>query len=285
MKLSPKDIVLVAVAAVIILVIALFGFPNPDAGVAVTTTWTIDFASTPSPIAPGNITTWTYAGGAWTMTSADNNDRSVWRFGNVTSDCSIEKSGDTSATITIDFAALRAPLNPGNVSTWTFSGDAWSSTSLANGDHSQWTLMNLTAQAKCFKGETVIATLVIDFVDAAAPLNPGNLTTWEKVGNTWQITTETNAGHSEWVFKNVTSGYKCYQQLMTVASIGEFGVITVNQTLGVFVTSIAGLANQEGGGPGWQYYVNGVYANRACNIIPVGNGDQVVWKYQSNQMG
>jgi hypothetical protein len=128
-------------------------------------------------------------------------------------------------------------------------------------------------------GGQVTATLTIDFVDADALFNPGNMTTWEKVGGSWQATTESNANHSVWVFKNVTSESNCYLQLLAASSIGGFKVVTDNQTLGILVTSIAGLTNQLSGGPGWQFYVNGAYANRACNLVGVESGDRIEWKY------
>ena len=127
--------------------------------------------------------------------------------------------------------------------------------------------------------EDVTTDLTINFVDTAAPLNPGNITTWEMVGGEWQATTVANAGHSIWVFKNVSSESNCYMQLMEAASIADFHVGTQNQTLGLLVISIADLTNQDGGGPGWQFWVNGVYGNRASNVIPIADGDDVEWKY------
>jgi hypothetical protein len=127
--------------------------------------------------------------------------------------------------------------------------------------------------------EDVTTTLSIDFVNTAAPLHPGNLTTWEKVDGEWRTTTVANSDHSVWVFKNVTSESNCYQQLIEAAYIANFQVTTDNQTLGLLVTSIAGFTNQVGGGPGWQFYVNGVYGNHACNVIPIADGDNVEWKY------
>ena len=127
--------------------------------------------------------------------------------------------------------------------------------------------------------EDVTTTLTIDFIDTDAPLNPGNATTWEMVDGDWQATTVENSGHSVWTFKNITSGSNCYLQLIEAASIADFEVETQNQTLGLLVTSIAGLTNQVGGGPGWQFYLNGVYGSRACNVIAIANSDIVEWKY------
>lgn len=166
MKLSPKDIALVAVAAVIILVIALFGFPNTGSTTqTVTTDLTIQFFGAPAPIHPGNLTTWTLAGGVWHMTSVS---------------------------------------------------------------------------------------------------DPG--------------------GNTTWVFKNIEGNSSCYAQLLVAGKVAPFHIDSRNETMGTLVTAIAGDTNQEGGGLCWQYYVNGVYANRACSVITIGNGDQVAWKYQSNQL-
>ncbi|MCX6651939.1 MAG: DUF4430 domain-containing protein [Methanomassiliicoccales archaeon] len=133
-------------------------------------------------------------------------------------------------------------------------------------------------------GETVTTTISIQFFDAPAPIHPGNLTTWALVGGEWHMTSASNGGSTTWVFKNVTSKSSCYEQLLEAGRIAPFHIDSRNESLGIFVTAIAGEFNQEGGGPGWQYYVNGVYANRACSIITIDNGDQVAWKYQTNQI-
>lgn len=53
---------------------------------------------------------------------------------------------------------------------------------------------------------------------------------------------------------------------------------------GTYVVAIADLREKEhGGGSGWVYYVNGNYANRSCDAYKVKNGDNIVWKYVSNE--
>jgi hypothetical protein len=112
-------------------------------------------------------------------------------------------------------------------------------------------------------GNTVTATLTIDFAASQAPAYAGNLTTWTKVDGSWAISTVPN----------------CYEQLMAASSLGHFTMHVQNQTMGTFVDGIAGLHNQDPGA-GWQYYINGVYANRACNLNAIINGDEIIWIYQ-----
>ncbi|QLH75261.1 MAG: DUF4430 domain-containing protein [Methanomassiliicoccales archaeon] len=129
----------------------------------------------------------------------------------------------------------------------------------------------------------VTTDITIDFIDGAPSLNPGNLTTWTFIDGEWNVTSVDNGGHTVWVFKGISSGPNCYLQLMAAAEVGGFIVGEESQPLGTLITSIAGVEN-EIPGAGWQYYVNGVYANRACNFVDIKDGDEVVWKFQKNQM-
>ena len=53
---------------------------------------------------------------------------------------------------------------------------------------------------------------------------------------------------------------------------------------GVFVTSINGSANGEGGRY-WQYWVNGAYANLAADHLALHDHDAVLWKFTASQEG
>ncbi len=281
MRLSGKDIVLAGLAVAIVAVILLFGFPNQSSGTNVTTTWTVDFAGTPAPITPGNVTTWTFAGGAWTMSTVTNDGHSVWVFSNISSQASCTKSSMMPPGVIIDFAGTSAPMFPGNATTWMHGQDSWAKTSDPNDGHSVWVLANMSAQSKCFKGTTVTTTMTIDFVGASAPTHPGNITTWTKVGSEWVMTSVANGGHSVWVFENVTSKPTCYAQLLVTEAIGGFGDTNVSYSDigGILIQGLAGLENQNNGGPGWQYYLNEKYATRSCSLTYLSNGDTVVWKY------
>lgn len=52
----------------------------------------------------------------------------------------------------------------------------------------------------------------------------------------------------------------------------------------VFVTAINGTTNGQGG-LWWQYWVNGLYGNTAANLFPLHDGDQVAWRFTTNQEG
>jgi hypothetical protein len=282
MRLSGKDLLLAGLAVVIVAVILLFGFPNQSSGTNVTTTWTVDFAGTPAPIAPGNVTTWTFAGGAWTMSSVANGGHSVWVFSNITSQASCTKGSTVPLGVTIDFAGMPSPMDEGNATTWSRDQGEWTKIVTPNDGHSIWVLNNMSSQSKCFKGDTVTSTLTIDFVGASSPTDPGNLTTWKKVGGEWAKTSVANNGHSVWVFENITSKPTCYAQLLVAEGIARF-TDTNTPYLGlggIIIDGMAGLENQKNGGPGWQYYLNGVYANRSCSLNYLSNGDTVLWMYK-----
>jgi hypothetical protein len=133
---------------------------------------------------------------------------------------------------------------------------------------------------------TVTGNVTIELANAPSAINQGMNTTWRLVGGSWTNSTTVNSlGQTVWIIENVTSKSSCYDQLVSASRIAGFDLESQNQTLGLIVTSIGGASNLEFEGRAWQYYVNGVYANRACNIVTVANGDHVVWKYQPNQMG
>jgi hypothetical protein len=282
MKLNGKDLVLMGVSIIIVVTIVLFGFPNQSSGTNVTTTWTVDFAAVPAPIAPGNVTTWTFADGAWTMNTVANGGHSVWVFSNITSQASCTKGGTSPLQVTIDFASMPAPMHQGNSTTWSYDQETWTKSVNQNNGHSVWLLSNMSSQCKCFKGDTVTTTLTIDFIDASAPTDPGNLTTWTKVGSEWTKTSVANGGHSIWVFVNLTSKPTCYAQLQVAEGIANFGDTNASYSEigGILIQGLAGLENQNNGGPGWQYYLNGVYAHRSCSLNYLSNGDDVVWMYK-----
>jgi hypothetical protein len=134
-------------------------------------------------------------------------------------------------------------------------------------------------------GATVRTDLSIDFATAPAPLYQGNTTTWTESGGSWtHVSIASPDGHTVWVFENITGRSNCYDQLLGAVQIAGFEVRTENQTLGLLVTSIGGDDNLEYSGLAWQYYVNGVYGNRACNKSAIVDGDVVAWRYMSNQL-
>lgn len=136
-------------------------------------------------------------------------------------------------------------------------------------------------------GEAVTADLTIELGDAPASIHPGNRTVWTHQDGEWAYTTEANGGSTVWTFEGLPSRSNCYDQLMAAAAIAGFTVDTEAQPLGLLVVSIDGLDNNEpavdDGKRAWQFYVDGVYGTRACNITPVAQGGEVVWKYIANQ--
>ena len=133
---------------------------------------------------------------------------------------------------------------------------------------------------------SIKSNLTIDFANVPSPTNQGMNTTWKMTGGSSTSSISNNSqGQTVWIFENITSKSNCYDQLVSASRIAGFEIGSQNQTLGLIVTSIGGAANLEFEGRAWQYYVNGMYANRACNIVTVANDDHVIWKYQPNQLG
>lgn len=64
----------------------------------------------------------------------------------------------------------------------------------------------------------------------------------------------------------------------------HFALTWVNYTIpsGVFVTSINGTANGQGGSS-WQYWVSGVYGNEAASLYPLHSGDTDTWRFTTDQ--
>jgi hypothetical protein len=131
---------------------------------------------------------------------------------------------------------------------------------------------------------TATTTLTIETKGATGTINPGNTTTWTYSNGAWTSTTHVSAGgNTTYVFEGLTVKSNCYDQLITASNIAGFDVVSDNQTLGLIVTGIDGIANQGNTHDNWQYYVNGVYANKGCAVYALNDGDKVEWKFTSNQ--
>ena len=90
----------------------------------------------------------------------------------------------------------------------------------------------------------------------------------------------------QWSFRlgieNITSKPTCYAQLQVAEGIGGFEDTNASYSVigGILIQGIGGLENQNNGGPGWQYYLNDVYALRSCSLTYLSNGDTVLWMYK-----
>lgn len=134
--------------------------------------------------------------------------------------------------------------------------------------------------------KTVTTNLSIEFFGAPdVTIHKGNITTWAMVNGEWAIiTTEAQQdGNTTWTFQGIIGRSNCYDPLLEAARIAGTAVAAENQTMGTMVISIDGVSNMEFEARGWQYYVNGTYGNKACNLYALEEGDSVVWKYNTNQ--
>jgi len=128
---------------------------------------------------------------------------------------------------------------------------------------------------------TVNTKIAIRLYDAPASINPGNVTTWNN-GEIVSVVPSAD-GYTVYVFENITSQSNCYAQLTAALAIAHLTFDSENQSMGTIVTSIDNDANLEFGGRAWQYFVDDVYANRACNYVSIANSDVVEWRYITNQ--
>lgn len=136
--------------------------------------------------------------------------------------------------------------------------------------------------------ETVTTDLTINFFGAPdVTVHKGGITTWRMVDGQWTSTTEPEqGGNTTWVFLGITGKSNCFDQLkeaVRIAGLPQEAVGNESMPLGTFVKSIDGVANEEFEARGWQYYVNGDYGNKACNLYALVDGDNVEWKYMTNQ--
>ncbi|MDH7508655.1 MAG: DUF4430 domain-containing protein [Methanomassiliicoccales archaeon] len=128
--------------------------------------------------------------------------------------------------------------------------------------------------------EKITATLVIDFNGPEGTIQPGNLTIWDKANGQWMIVdSKENNGRTVWVFKNISNVSNVLELTQKAAQIGEFTLdIRYYLGMGNFIEAIAGVKNERPG-RGWQYWVNGEYATKACDQWRLNNGDIVEWRF------
>ena len=121
-------------------------------------------------------------------------------------------------------------------------------------------------------------TLRIDFGGEDAPVNPGNETVWTYQEDEWRMDTEPS-NSSVWVFENISSDkgtvLACLNTAMEIASSDAE---TSEYIYGTFVSSIAGVANGRNE-KNWLYWVNGEFANMACDKYYLEDVDVILWKY------
>lgn len=81
-----------------------------------------------------------------------------------------------------------------------------------------------------------------------------------------------------------TTNNTAFGILMEAAHAVGFPVVSQLYSFpnGVFVIAINGSANVPGG-LGWQYWVSGVYGDRASDLFALHNGDTVLWRYTTDQ--
>ncbi len=81
-----------------------------------------------------------------------------------------------------------------------------------------------------------------------------------------------------------TTNNTAFGVLREAAQRLHFSLLWVNYSVpsGVFVTAINGTPNGPGG-MSWQYWVSGVYGDRAASLYGLQNGDAVAWRFTADQ--
>ncbi len=81
-----------------------------------------------------------------------------------------------------------------------------------------------------------------------------------------------------------TTNNTAFGLLLEAARHLPFPLTWMNYTIpsGVFVTSINGTPNGQGG-MSWQYWVSGTYGNEAASLYPLHNGDTDTWRFTADQ--
>ncbi len=83
-----------------------------------------------------------------------------------------------------------------------------------------------------------------------------------------------------------TANNTAFSILLEAARHVPFSLTWTNYTLptGVLVTGINGTLNGQGG-LWWQYWVGTAYGNRSASLYGLSNGDQVLWRFTTDQGG
>ncbi len=81
-----------------------------------------------------------------------------------------------------------------------------------------------------------------------------------------------------------TTNNTAFGLLLEASHALRFPLQWVNYSMpsGVFVTAINATPNGQGG-MSWQYWVAGVYGDRAANLYPIQNSDVVTWRFTMDQ--
>ncbi len=114
-------------------------------------------------------------------------------------------------------------------------------------------------------------------------------TTPTRVGASGEVTVSLLIDSGTWTIEYgpaATTNNTPFALLKEASARLGFTVDEVYYTLprAVFVTAINGTANGQGGHY-WQYWVNGAYGNVAADQMSLANGDQVTWRFTTDQGG
>jgi len=108
-----------------------------------------------------------------------------------------------------------------------------------------------------------------------APAGAGTTVTEDKDTASVTITADFGEGFTKEWKVNVKKDETIFDAMKATGMQFDYNI----QSLGVFVTSIEGLAENRSTGRYWQYWINGEYSQLGISIVNVTDGMKIEWKY------
>jgi hypothetical protein len=114
-------------------------------------------------------------------------------------------------------------------------------------------------------------------ITSEAPATSVSTTTAEDKGSvTVDISADFGSGYTkEWKSVKVPKNSTIFDAMKASGMKFDYNI----QSLGVFVTSIEGLAENRSTGRYWQYWINGDYSQLGISNIKVADGMKIEWRY------
>jgi len=125
-------------------------------------------------------------------------------------------------------------------------------------------------------GDLFVQKEEISITSEAPAISISDATQVEKTNITVTITADFGEGYTkEWKNVKVPKDSTVFDVMKASGMQFDYNI----QSLGVFVTSIEGLAENRSTGRYWQYWINGEYSQLGISNIKAADGMRIEWKY------
>ncbi|MBN1226965.1 MAG: DUF4430 domain-containing protein [Deltaproteobacteria bacterium] len=125
-------------------------------------------------------------------------------------------------------------------------------------------------------GDLFVQKDEITITSEAPAISVSTTTTEDKNSVTVNITADFGSGYTkEWKDVKVPKDSTIFDAMKASGMKFDYNI----QSLGVFVTSIEGLAENRSTGRYWQYWINGDYSQLGISNIKVADGMKIEWRY------